>query len=116
VLVSNDRPLLVVKADRMKTNHLLIVLLIGGGLALSVLPAQAKDSDDANINAANIPLSVVNAAESAVQGSKIVRWEKEGDNYEAVIEKDGKEWGYTFGPHGKWLGKHEEGKEKGEAG
>lgn len=91
-----------------------MVLLIGGGLAFSVLPAQAKEHNEGNLNAANVPLPVVNAAESAVQGSKILRWEKEGENYEAVIEKDGKEWGYTFGPHGKWLGKHQEGKEKGE--
>jgi hypothetical protein len=113
VLVSNDQPLLVVKANRMKTKNILIVLLIGGGLALSVLPAQAKEHDEGNISAENVPLTVTNAAESAVQGAKILRWEKEGDNYEAVIEKDGKEWGYTFGPHGKWLGKHEEGMEKG---
>jgi hypothetical protein len=96
----------------MKTHNLLIVLLIGGGLALSVLPAQAKEHE--NIDAANVPLPVVNAAESAVQGSKILRWEKEGENYEAMIEKDGKEWGYTFGPHGKWLGKYEQGLENGE--
>jgi len=91
-----------------------MVLLIGGGLALSVVPGQATEHEEENINAGDVPLPVVNAAESAVQGSKILRWEKEGDNYEAVIEKDGKQWGYTFGPHGKWLGKHEEGKEKAE--
>lgn len=114
-LVSNDQPPLVVKVNRMKTNKIFIGLLIGGGLALSVLPAQAKErGDEQDINAANVPLPVVNAAESAVQGAKILRWEKEGENYEAVVDKDGKEWGYTFGPHGKWLGKHEEGAEKGE--
>jgi hypothetical protein len=98
----------------MKTNKVLMVLLIGGGLALSVLPAQAKGSGEENIDTAKVPLPVTNAAESAVQGAKILRWEKEGENYEAVIQKDGREWGYTFGPHGKWLGKHEEAKEKGE--
>lgn len=98
----------------MKTNKILMVLLIGGGLTLSVLPAQAKENAEENINAANVPLPVANAAESAVQGAKILRWEKEGENYEAVIQKDGREWGYIFGPHGKWLGKHEEAKEKGE--
>ena len=113
MLVSNDQPLLVVK-NRVKTNNILIALLIGGGLGLSVLPAQAKENDEENINATNGPLPVANAAESAVQGAKILRWEKEGENYEAVIQKDGREWGYTFGPHGKWLGKHEEAREKGE--
>jgi hypothetical protein len=89
-----------------------MVMLIGGGLALSVLPAQAKEHQEKDIDAANIPLPVLNAAESAVEGSKILRWEKEGENYEAVVDKDGKEWGYTFGAHGKWLGKHEENSEK----
>ena len=93
--------------------NLLIVLLVAGGLTLSVLPAQAKEHE--NINAANVPFPVQTAAESAVQGAKILRWEKDGENYEAVIEKDGKEWGYTFGPHGKWLGKYEQGMENGEA-
>ena len=98
----------------MRTTNLFIALLIGGGLTLSVLPAQAKERQEENINADNVPLPVLTAAQSAVEGAKIVRWEKEGENYEAVIEKDGKQWGYTFGPHGKWLGKHEEDKEKGE--
>ena len=92
----------------MKTRELIIVLLIGGGLALSVLPAQAKGHEEEDMNVSNVPLPVLNSAESAVQGSKVLRWEKEGDNYQAVIEKDGREWTYTFGPHGKWLGRQEQ--------
>ena len=44
---------------------------------------------------------------------KIVRWEKEGTNYEAVIEMNGKEWGYKFDAHDKMRGRHEESTEKG---
>ena len=78
---------------------------------MSILPAQARQHDEEDMNASNIPLPVLNAAEGAIQGSKILRWEKEGDNYEAVVLKDGVQWGYTFGPHGKWLGRHEEARE-----
>ena len=37
-------------------------------------------------------------------------------DYEAVIEKNGKEWGFKFDANGKMLGKHDESKEKGEKG
>ena len=45
---------------------------------------------------------------------KFVRWEKEGKNYEAVIEKNGKKWGVEISGSGKVLNKHDESKEKGE--
>jgi hypothetical protein len=55
---------------------------------------------------------VQKAADSEAKGGKIVRWEKEGGNYEAVIEKSGKEWGVKIDATGKVLSKHEESKEK----
>jgi YD repeat-containing protein len=57
---------------------------------------------------------VQQAAETQAKGGRIVRWEKEGTNYEAVIEKDGKQWGFKFDAKGKVVSKHDEGKEKGE--
>jgi hypothetical protein len=41
----------------------------------------------------------------------IVRWEKEGANYEAVIEKNGKQIGVEMDANGKVLSKHNEAKE-----
>ena len=38
---------------------------------------------------------------------------KEGANYEAVIEKKGKQWGVEINADGKVLSKHDESKEKG---
>ena len=58
-----------------------------------------------------VPGAVMQAAEKQAKGGKIVRWEKEGANYEAVIEKNGKEWGFQFDANGKMLGKHDESKE-----
>jgi uncharacterized membrane protein YkoI len=57
---------------------------------------------------------VQKAADTEAKGGKIVRWEKEGTNYEVVIEKNGKEWGVKMDASGKVLSKHEESKEKGE--
>jgi hypothetical protein len=63
-----------------------------------------------------VPAAVQQAADKETKGSKIVRWEKEGANYEAVVDKDGKEWGYRFDTTGKLLSKHEESNEKAEKG
>ena len=54
------------------------------------------------------------AADGEAKGGKIVRWEREGANYEVVIEKSGKEWGIKMDASGKVLSKHEESKEMGE--
>ena len=77
---------------------------------------QAKEHEEANIDSSKVPSAVQRAAEKEASGGKIVRWEKEGKHYEAVIEKSGKEWGYAFDSNGKLLNKHDESKEKGEKG
>jgi len=56
------------------------------------------------------------ASDKQNNGEKIVCWKKEGADYEAVNEKNGKEWGFKLDANGKMLGKHDESKEKGEKG
>ena len=46
------------------------------------------------------------------KGEPIVRWEKEGANYEAVIEKNGKRIGVEIDANGKVLSKHKKRKSK----
>ncbi len=46
----------------------------------------------------------------------IVRWEKEGANFEAVIDKNGKQIGVEMDASGKVLSKHNEAKEHKEKG
>ena len=101
----------------MKTTNLLTVLVVSAGLAFGA-SAQAKEKkhQEKELNSSDVPAAVQQAAEAKAKGAKIVRWEKEGANYEAVVEKDGKEWGYKFDANGKSLGKHDEAKEKGEKG
>jgi len=69
-----------------------------------------------------VPLSaeeekeVQKAAEAEAKGGKIVRWEKEGSNFEAVVEKGGKQTGVEITPDGKVVSRHNESKEHKEKG
>ena len=58
-----------------------------------------------------MPAAVQQAAETEVKGGSILRWEKEGANYEAVIQKKGKQIGVEMDANGKVLSKHDETKE-----
>src|SRR5438067_8792881 len=102
----------------MKTSNLLTVIALSAALAFGA-SAQAKEKkhEEKELTNSDVPAAVQQAAETELKGAKIVRWEKEGASYEAVVEKNGKEWGYKFDANGKSLGKHSESgehKEKGE--
>ena len=94
-------------------NKLVITAIVGASLAFGAA-AQAKEHEEENIDSSKVPAAVQQAAEKEAAGGRIVRWEKEGKAYEAVIEKDGKQWGYRFDANGHMKGKHDESKEKGE--
>jgi hypothetical protein len=96
----------------MKTKNLFTIAAVSAGLAFGVA-AQAgeKKHEEQSINSSEVPAAVQSAAQAQAQGGTIARWEKEGTNFEAVIEKNGKEWGYKFDANGKMLGKHDETKE-----
>ena len=93
-------------------------IAIATGLALiCASPAFAKEKEEEeNLKAADVPAAVQKAADGEAKGGKIVRWEKEGKNYEAVIEKGGKQWGVEMDASGKVLSKHDESKEHSEKG
>lgn len=100
----------------MKTKNLFTVAAVSAGLAFSVA-AQAKEHEEQDISSSDVPAAVQQAAQTAAKGANIVRWEKEGANYEAVINKNGKEIGIAINPSGKVLSRHSEAsehKEKGE--
>ena len=99
----------------MKTTKLITVIAVSAGLAFGVsAQAGGKKHKEQSISSTDVPVEVQKAAETEAKGGKIVRWEKEGADYEAVIDKHGKEWGFKFDANGKLLGKHDESKEKGE--
>jgi uncharacterized membrane protein YkoI len=92
------------------------VLAVSLALCLPFALAKEKEHDEENISKSDVPAAVQTAADKEAKGGKIVRWEKEGANYEAVIEKNGKDWGFKFDANGKMLSKHNESGEKGEKG
>ncbi len=101
----------------MNTPRLLTIAAVSIGLTFGVAQANEKKHEEENLNSSDVPQAVQQAADKQLKGASIVRWEKEGTNYEAVVSKDGKQWGYKFDADGKMLGKHSEAsehKEKGE--
>jgi hypothetical protein len=98
----------------MKTSKLLTAIAVSAALTLGVAQAKEKKHDEESVKSSDVPAAVQKAAEKEATGGKIVRWEKEGGSYEAVIEKNGKQTGVTFDANGKMLNKHDEAKEKAE--
>jgi plastocyanin len=101
----------------MKTTKLIAAVAVSAGLAFGVA-AQAKEKkhQEESVSSSDVPAAVQKAAETEAKGGTIVRWEKEGANYEAVIDKNGKQWGVEIDANGKVLNKHDESKEHKEKG
>jgi hypothetical protein len=102
----------------MKTPKLVTIAAISAGLSFGATAyGHGSKEKEESISNSDVPQAVQQAADKQLKGASVVRWEKEGTNYEAVVSKDGKEWGYKFDTNGKLLGKHSEAgehKEKGE--
>ena len=101
----------------MKVKNLVTVAAVSAALSLTVA-AQAKEEkhEEQTINSSDVPAAVQQAAKAEAKGGSIIRWEKEGANYEAVIQKDGKRIGVEMDANGKVLSKHNETKERKEKG
>src|SRR5213080_3437374 len=101
----------------MKAKNLVTAAAVSAALSLSVT-AQAKEEkhEEQTINSSDVPAAVQQAAQAEAKGGTIVRWEKEGANFEAVIQKNGKEIGVEMNANGKMLSKHDESKEHKEKG
>jgi len=101
----------------MKTRNLFTVAAVSAGLVFGVT-AQAKEEkhEEQTISNSDVPAAVQSAAQAQAQGGRIVRWEKEGANFEAVIDKNGRQIGLKMDANGKVLSKHNEAKEHKEKG
>jgi hypothetical protein len=101
----------------MKTKNLFTVAAVSASLSFAV-SAQAKEEkhEELTISSAAVPAAVQQAAQAEAKGGSIVRWEKEGANFEAVISKNGKQIGVEIDASGKVLSKHNEAKEHKEKG
>ena len=101
----------------MKAKNLVTAAAVSAALLFSVT-AQAKEKkhEEQSINSSDVPAAVQQAAQAEAKGGSILRWEKEGANYEAVIQKKGKQVGVEMDANGKVLSKHSEAKEHKEKG
>jgi len=101
----------------MKMKNLFTITAVSAGLAFGVT-AQAKEREheEQTISSSDVPAVVQQAAQAQAKGGTIVRWEKEGANFEAVIDKKGKQIGVEIDANGKVLSKHKEAKEHQEKG
>ena len=101
----------------MKTKNLITAVAVSAALVLGVAAqAKEKEHEEQTISSTDVPAAVQKAAETHAKGGTIVRWEKEGANYEAVIDKNGKQIGVEMDANGKVLSKHNEAKEHKEKG
>lgn len=109
--VSNNTGTPIVKKE-MNAKNLITAAAVGVALSFGVT-SQAKEEkhEEQTINASDVPAAVQQAAQGEAKGGSILRWEKEGANYEAVIQKNGKEIGVEMDANGKVLSKHNEAKE-----
>ena len=101
----------------MKAKKLVTVAAVCAALSFGVAAqAKEKEHEEQIINSSEVPAVVQSAAQKQAQGGTIVRWEKEGANFEAVIDKNGKQIGLEIDANGKLLSKHSEAKEHKEKG
>ena len=96
----------------MNAKNLITAAAVGAALSFGVA-TQAKEEkhEEQTVNTSDVPAAVQQAAQVEAKGGSILRWEKEGANYEAVIHKNGKEIGVEMDANGKVLSKHNEAKE-----
>jgi hypothetical protein len=82
----------------MKAKNLATAVAVSAGLSFSVA-AQANEEkhEEQTINSSDVPAAVQQAAQTEAKGGSILRWEKEGANYEAVVQKKGKQIGVENG-------------------
>ncbi len=101
----------------MNTPKLFTIAAVSAGLAFgAIAQGHGNKEKEETISSSDVPAAVQQAADTQAKGGKIVRWEKEGANYEAVIDKNGKQWGVEFDANGKVVSKHDESKEHKEKG
>ena len=97
--------------------HMVPVIAVATVLTLgSWVPLSAEEEKEEGLSASAVPAEVQKAAEAEAKGGTTVRWEKEGSNFEAVVEKGGKQTGVEITPDGKVVSRHNESKEHKEKG
>ena len=92
----------------MKAKNLVTAAAVSAALSFSVTAQAKKKHEEETINRSHVPAAVQQAAQAEAKGGSILRWQKEGANYEAVIQKKGKQIGVEMDQNGKVLSKRNE--------
>jgi plastocyanin len=96
----------------MKTKKLCTIAAVSVALAFGVTTQGNEKREGQTVKSSDVPAAVQSAAQAQAQGGTIVRWEKEGSNFGAVIDKNGRQIGLEMDANGKVLSKRNETKEK----
>ena len=96
----------------MKAKKVFTIAAVSVGLAFGVTAQANEKREGQKINSSDVPAAVQSAAQAQAQGGRIVRWEKEGNNFGAVIDKNGREIGLEMDANGKLLSKRNESKDR----
>jgi len=97
--------------------HIVPVMAMATVLTLGAwTTVSAEEENEEAISMSDVPAVVQKTFNDEAAGGKIVRVEKEESNYEAVIEKNGKQTGVEVSPDGKVVSRHDEKKEHKEKG
>ncbi len=99
----------------MKMKNLIVAGVVAVALSTGVA-VQANHEKEEAIDMKSLPAAVQKTMKAEAKGGKIVRVEKEGTNYEAVVEKNGKQSGVEVNADGKVVNRHDESKEHKEKG
>jgi hypothetical protein len=114
---ASKRLTILSKKIEKRMKHIIPIIAVATGLTLvGLTPLFAEEEDEQVIALSDTPAAVQKTFNDEAAGGKIVRVEKEENNYEAVIEKNGKQTGVEVSPDGKVVGRHDESKEHKEKG
>jgi guanyl-specific ribonuclease Sa len=106
--ISNNTKRTTVKIQNMKTKKVFTIAAVSVGLAFGVTTQANEKHQGQTVNSSDVPTAVQSAAQAQAQGGTIIRWEKEGANFGAVIDKNGRQIGLEMDANGKVLSKRNE--------
>ena len=102
----------------MKIVNLIAALTVSSGLAFGVAAQAHEEKNEEQVQLKDLPATVQKTIKEKAGVQEITRVEKETRHgkvrYEAIVNKDGKEWAITVDQNGKYLSQHNESKEHNE--
>jgi len=109
--IKHEAPTRLTKVNA-NMKHIIPVIAATTVLSLAAwAPLFAEEEKEESLSASSIPAAVQQAAQAEAKGGTIIRWEKEENNYEAVIQNGAKQTGIEITAEGKVVSRHDESKE-----